>query len=410
MSRLLLRSCRVVPGPAGEAPIPCADVLVEGGVVARIAPRPSPDAPSPLAPDKADVVVEARGRALLPAFVDAHTHACWAGQRLDEWEAKLAASRTGDDDDAAYLRTLKAGGGILATVRAVRAASQRQLADNLRARLDVMLHEGTCAVEVKSGYGLSTEHELKMLRAIADAAADFPGAVVPTALLGHAVDPDEPDFFRTTIEQTLPAVHAEFPDICVDAYCEEGAWPVEACEALFRRALELGHPVRVHADQFHALGMTQRAIELGALSVDHLEATPPATLGALAASSTFGVMLPACGFHLDDRYADGRSFLDTGGDLVVATNCNPGSAPTSSMPFVVALAVRKLGIAPAEAVEACTTKAAQLLGLADRGVVREGARADLVLLRHRDERALAHEFGGDPADLVLCAGEVVKRR
>jgi imidazolonepropionase len=343
--------------------------------------------------------IDAQGRVLMPAFIDCHTHACWAGDRLDEWDRKRAG--------ATYLEILKSGGGIMSTVRDTRRATQAELAAGVRTRLAVMLREGTTTVEIKSGYGLSTEHELKMLRAIADGAADFPGTVIPTALIAHAVDPDNPRYFEETIEETLPAVHAEFPGVAIDAYCEEGAWPLHQCERLFRRAIELGHPCRVHADQFNALGMTRFGASHGFRSVDHLEASTDDDLRALAHSETIGVALPCSGFHVDDRYADARRLLDFGGRIAIATNCNPGSAPTSSMPFAIALAVRKCGLTPREAIDGATREAAAVLAINDRGVIAPGARADLVLLRHTDERMLAYEFGGDPVDQVICAGERV---
>ncbi len=349
--------------------------------------------------------VEAGGRVLMPGFVDAHTHACWAGDRLDEWEQK----RRG----ASYLEILKAGGGIMSTVRAVRAAPPEALEMSLRSRLRVMLREGTTTVEVKSGYGLSTERELKMLRAIRASSAGREGeawpTVVATALLGHALDPGQTNFVDRTLHETLPAVHAEFPGVAVDAYCEEGAWSFDDCRRLFERAAGLGHPIRVHADQFNRLGMVEWAAEQGARSVDHLEATTPDGLASLATSGTFGVALPISGFHTDGRYASLRVFVDAGGALVIATNCNPGSAPSSSMPLAIALAVRMGGLSAAEAISACTVNAAALLGFDDRGVIAPGRRADLALLRHRDERMLAYEVGGNPADLVVCGGRICAR-
>jgi imidazolonepropionase len=290
----------------------------------------------------------------------------------------------------------------------VRAASQDELAARLRERLESMLREGTTTIEVKSGYGMSTEHELKMLRAIQQAARGFRGTVVATALLGHALDPADPDFVRRTIEETLPAVHAEFPAVTVDAYCEEGAWSVADCRRLMTAAKELGHPLRLHADQFHALGGVELALELELRSVDHLESTAPAALERLARAGVYGVMLPASGFHLDDRYANARHFLDAGGKLVLATNCNPGSAPTSSMPLVIALATRKLRLSALEATTATTARAAELLGFTDRGTIAAGQRADLLVLRHEDERQLGYELGGDPVLHVICGGELVK--
>lgn len=378
-----------------------ARILTPDGAIERGWLRTDGDRIADLGPGDAPQAdaIDARGRVLMPAFVDCHTHACWAGDRLDEWDRKRAG--------ATYLEILKSGGGIMRTVRDTRNASQAELADGVRTRLEVMLREGTTTVEIKSGYGLTTEHELKMLRAVADGAADFPGTVVPTALIAHAVDPDNANYFDETIEETLPAVHAEFPGIAIDAYCEEGAWPLHQCERLFRRAIELGHPCRVHADQFHALGMTRFGATHGFRSVDHLEASTDDDLRALAQSETIGVALPCSGFHVDDRYADARHLLDFGGRIAIATNSNPGSAPTSSMPFAIALAVRRCGLTPREAIDGATRTAAAVLALADRGALAPGMRADLVLVRHTDERMLAYEFGGNPVDAVICAGQRV---
>ncbi|MFG0328095.1 MAG: imidazolonepropionase [Phycisphaerales bacterium JB037] len=343
--------------------------------------------------------IDAAGRVVMPAFVDCHTHACWAGDRLDEWEARLGG--------ASYLDILEAGGGIMSTVRAVRAASEEELTDGLLGRLGRMLREGTATVEVKSGYGLTTGDELKMLRAVRAAGERWAGTVVATACIGHAKDPDQDEFVRTTIEETLPAIHAEFPGIAIDAYCEKGAWSSDETRALLERARELEHPIRLHSDQFHALGMTGWCARNGAVSVDHLEASTEEELEALAGSGTVGVVLPCSGFSVDGRYADGRGLIDRGGALAVATNLNPGSAPCWSMPMAVALAVRMNGISAHEALTACTVNAAAVLGLGDRGRLQAGRRADVIVLGHRDERELAHSFGGNPVDVVVCGGEVV---
>jgi imidazolonepropionase len=388
MSDHAIVNARVVT-MAGE-PIPLASVRTRRGVIESVEPQERPV--------RATGAVDAAGRVLMPSFVDCHTHALWAGDRLDEFDLKLRG--------ATYLEILKSGGGIMSTVRAVRAASEGELAANLLERLRVMASEGTLTAEVKSGYGLTTRDELKMLRAIARAAEEARGfgvTVVPTALIAHAIDPEQPGFIDTTITETLDAVHSEFPGVAIDAYCEEGAWSFEDCRRLFERAMELGHPCRVHADQFNALGMTRWAAERGFVSVDHLEATRLEELELLARSDTFGVMLPCSGFQVDDRYANGRALVDAGGTPVIATNCNPGSAPTSSMPFAVALATRKLGLTVSEALAACTVNAAGLLGLDDRGVIAPGKRADLILLRHADERMLAYEFGGNPVEAVFHA-------
>ena len=381
--------------------LPDADILLDGARIAAIGPSGSLPAPAGTAS------VDAEGRIVMPGFVDAHTHACWPGDpshRLDEW-SQLAAGTP-------YLDLLAAGGGIMATVRAVRAAPQDHLAAALVHRLRRMLRLGTTSVEVKSGYGLSTEAELTMLRAIREAAAGFAGTVIPTALLGHAIDPDYPGgreaFVDHTVRRTLAQVSAEFPRAAVDAFCERSAWTQEETVRLLRQARDRGHPVRVHADQFHSLGVVEAAARMGALSVDHLEASTSDVLATLGASSTTGVLLPACGLHLDGRYANGRALIDAGGAACVATNLNPGSAPCYSMPLVIALAVRHAGLTPTEAIAAATVNPATLLGLHDRGTLAAGQRADLLLLEHRDERALAYELGGDPVLAVIAGGRVVR--
>jgi len=399
---LLVRNARVLTlAPPGAGPrarrgaaladlavIPHGDVLVVGDRIAAVGEKVD-------APADAEVI-EANGRVLLPGFVDCHTHACWAGDRLAEWEQKLRG--------VSYLEILKRGGGIHATVRAVREATQKQLASALRDRLGLMLRDGTTTVEVKSGYGLATEAELKMLRAIRRAATDWPGTVVATALLGHAFEGELEDYARMVVKEMLPEISREFPDITVDAYCEQNAWTVDACVKLFEKARK-HHPIRVHADQFNPLGMVPEAIRMFARSVDHLEASTKADLVALAHSETIGVILPCTGFHTDQRYARAGFFVDQGGAVALATNCNPGTAPTHAMPLAIALAVRFCGLTPAEAITAATVNAAAVLGLADRGRIEPGLRADLILLHHKDERLLAYELGGNPVELVICGGQ-----
>ncbi|MCA9291110.1 MAG: imidazolonepropionase [Phycisphaerales bacterium] len=406
MTRLLIADARVLtlvgpPRPRrGDAMralgiLPRADVLLHDDRIEAV----GPNLPRPAGA----TIVDAAGRVLMPGFVDCHTHACWAGQRFDEFDMKLAG--------AAYLDILAAGGGIMSTVRAVRAADVDDLASGLALRLERMLALGTTTAEVKSGYGLRTDAELRMLLAVRAAAERSPMTVVPTFLGAHAIDRDRPNFIDETIEETLPAVVDAFPGITCDAYCETGAWSVEDTCRLFRAAAARGCPLRVHTDQFHSLGMTRAAIELGASSVDHLEAVDPADLPRLAASDTIAVALPCSGFHLDGRYAPGRAIVDAGAALAIATNYNPGSAPTPSMPFAIALACRELGLTPAEAIVASTVNGACVLGLgADRGQIAPGARADVQLLDSTDERELAYEFATPGPRLVVSGGRIVARR
>jgi imidazolonepropionase len=387
-----LPGARARRGPAMRdlAVIPRGDVLIADGKISAV----GTSLPVPAETE----VIEAEGRVLMPGFVDCHTHVCWSGDRLDEWEQQLSGLPPAE--------IAKRGGGIQATVRAVREATRKQLAASLRTRLELMLREGTTTVEVKSGYGLTIEAELKMLHAIQRAAQEWLGTVVPTALLGHAIDgADAAAHTRMVVREMLPAVWHEFPGITIDACCEEAGWTVEACLRLFDRAKKHGLPIRVHADQASSTGIVPEAIRLHARSVDHLENASKADLLALAATEVIAVITPATSFHTGGRYARGGAFIDSGGILALATDCNPANAPTMSMPFAIAVAVRYCGLTTAEAITASTVNAAAVLGLTDRGTIEPGQRADLILLRHHDERLLAYELGGNPVDEIFCAGQ-----
>ena len=371
--------------------IPRGDVLVANRKISAV----GVELPVPAEAE----VIEADGRVLMPGFVDCHTHACWAGDRVDDWAQQLSGVSSGE--------IAKRGGGVQATVRAVRDATRKQLAASLRTRLELMLRAGTTTVEVKCGFGLTLEAELKMLHAIQRASQEWSGTVVPTALLGNGIEGDVAAHTRMVVREMLPAIWHEFPGITVDACCEEAGWPVEACVRLFERAGKHGLPLRVHADQFASLGMIPEALRLHLRSVDHLESATKADLLALAASDTIAVMTPATSFHVGTRYARAGAFADSGGLIALASDFNPSTSPTFSMPFVIALAVRCCGLTPAEAIVASTANAAAVLGLKDRGTIEPGNRADLILLRHRDERQLAFELGGNPVDVVVSGGQRV---
>lgn len=371
-------------------------VLVEDG---RIANLGSGQLPPHIA---ANTVIHADGRVLMPALVDCHTHACWVGDRSAELLALLAGT--------SYLKILEMGGGIMSTVRTVRAASEEELVDNLLLQLERMARLGAGTVEVKSGYGLDPETELKMLRAIVSASERTGQTIIPTFLGAHALDRDLPDGPAAGVERiihdALPAAAAAYPGIACDAYCEEGAWTLGDCRRLFEHAQELGCPIRVHTDQFNSLGMTRLAIEMGARSVDHLEATTPDDAHRLAASTTIGVLLPVSGFCLDDRYGNGRELIDMDAAIAVASNANPGSAQTTSLPFALSLACRKCGLMPAEALTAATFNAACVLDLQDEcGSIEVGKRGDLMLLDTANEAAFVLDLASPGPAGVLLGGE-----
>lgn len=368
-------------------------VLIDDGRIAAIGEG------SPPPGGHAEEVIHADGRVLMPALVDCHTHACFSGDRSGEFDQRLRG--------ASYLEILAAGGGIMATVRAVREASEEDLVERLLLQLERMARLGTGTVEVKSGYGLDPESELKMLCAIREATHRTDQTIVPTFLGAHALDVDAPNGTASAVEriinEALPAAAREFPGIACDAYCEEGAWSLADCRRLFENAQDLGCPIRVHTDQFNSLGMTRLAVEMGARSVDHLEATTPDDLRIIANSNTIAVLLPVSGFCLDDRYAPGRELVDMGAAIAIASNSNPGSAQTPSLPLAIGLACRKCRLRPAEALTAATYNAACVLDMQyELGSVEVGKRGDLILLDTRDERNLALEIGGPgPVGIVL---------
>ena len=370
-----------------------SDLLVQRGSIAGIQSSLTStfcrDHPSLPAFDVGDRVV-------MPAFIDCHTHACFAGSRLDEWDLK----RKG----VSYQEILASGGGIMSTVKATRSASSSHLQEALLARLAAAAEFGTGTIEVKSGYGLSQEAELAMLDCIAATARRSPISVVATALLGHAIDSSIPDFVESTINLTLPAIAAKYPGIPIDAFVENNAWSVDQACRLFEAARLRNLPVRVHTDQFTSLGMIGEALQLNARSCDHLEAATESDLRLLATSDTVAVGLPGCGFHLDGRYANLRFAIDHGGAVAIATNFNPGSSPCLSMPMMIALAVRHCGLSPQEAITASTVNAAHVLAMHGRGTLTVGSRADILVLNTTDERSVAYEFGMNPVERLFIAG------
>jgi imidazolonepropionase len=310
------------------------------------------------------------------------------------------------------MEILEAGGGILSTVRQTRAASSPALADSARRRLLRMAAYGTTTVEGKTGYGLAWEPELRTLQVMLQLDDSGPLAVVPTFLPAHAVPPEyagQVDRYVDVIAQEmLPALHAWWGENAggrrlpfVDVFCERGAFDLAQTRAILETAAELGFPLKVHVDEFASLGGVPLAVELGAVSVDHLVHTPPDHLRRLAASSTIGVALPCTPFGLGETaYAPARELLEAGGLLALASDLNPGTAWCESMQFVIALACRTMRLTPAEAIAACTINAAAAVGRADQvGSLEVGKMADLILLEVADYRHLAYRFG---TNLVTC--------
>ncbi len=399
--RLLIRDLAQVATPAGrQAPLRSADlgtvdvveaayVLCEAGRIVEVGSMR--DLPA-LAGDVEEL--EGRGLSAVPGLVDCHTHACFAGDRVGEFALRAAG--------ASYEELHAAGGGILSTVRATRAASEDELAEILARHVHWMLRAGTTTFEAKSGYGLDRDTELAQLRAIRAAGG------VPTWLGAHAVPPELEDadaYLEFLLLDVLPAA-AEIAE-AADVFLERGAFDVEQARRYLTACRAAGLELRLHGDQFTEAGAIPLATELGARSVDHLEATGEAGIQALAASRVTGVLLPASALFLDRPMPPARALVEAGAGVALATDFNPGSAFCESLPLVCNLACTQLHLSPEQALGACTVNAAHVLARADRkGRIVPGFDADLVLVAAEDWRHLAYHLGGPVVHSVVRAGRI----
>ena len=339
--------------------------------------------------------LDGRGLCALPGLVDCHTHACFAGDRVDEF-----ALRAGG---ASYEELHAAGGGILATVRATREAGEPALRQAVLRHRSWMLRAGTAVFEAKSGYGLDRETELASLRAIREAGG------IATWLGAHAVAPEFGDaeaYLDFALSEVLPAA-AQVAE-AADVFVERGAFGVAQARRYLEACREHGLELRLHGDQFTELGAIPLAVELGARSVDHLEATGPEGVSTLAASGVVGVLLPVSALVLGGPMPPARALVDAGAAIALATDFNPGSSFCESLPLVCSLAATQLKLTPAEALAACTVNAAHVLGRADSvGRLVPGYDAHCTLLDASDWRYLAYHVAGDVVAAVIVGGEVV---
>jgi len=378
-----------------------AVAVLEGQVVA-VGSTAQVRASVVLAPDA--TVVDAHGCVVLPGFVDPHTHLVFAGSRADEFEMRLRG--------ATYLDIAASGGGILRTVAATRAADEEALVRLGLARLDRMLRLGTTTAEVKSGYGLSLADELKQLRAIHRASAAHEIDLVATVLAAHAVPPEfagDPDGYVTLVTQEiLPAVAEEdLAEFC-DAFCDVGAFTLPQGRRVLEAGAELGLIPKLHADEFSDLGGARLAAELGAVSADHLLRASEAGLAALAEAGTVAVLLPGTAFYLNLPYANARRMIEMGVPVALATDYNPGSSPTWSMPAIISLACIAMKMSPAEAIAAATINAAWAIGMAEEvGSLEPGKAADMTVFDAPDYREIAMPFGSSLVRHVIKRGRVV---
>jgi imidazolonepropionase len=350
--------------------------------------------------------LDGRGGTLIPGFVDPHTHLPWGGSREEELVARIGGKT--------YQEIAAAGGGILSSVAATRRASEEELVANVRKRLDQMLAWGTTTAEAKSGYGLTRDDELKQLRAIRDASSAHAVDLVPTLLAAHEVPPewrhDRGRYMDLICEEIVPAAAEQGLARFCDVFCEQGVFSADESRRVLEAGARHGLAPRLHADEFTDSGGAELAADLGALSADHLMAVSPAGVEALARSGVTAVLLPGTSFFLmKHKYAPARRLVEAGVPVALATDCNPGSCFTESMPAVFVLAVFELGLTIEESLTAATLNSACSLGLGSEiGSIETGKRADLVLLDAPNLLHLAYHFGINPVAAVVKGGKVVR--
>jgi imidazolonepropionase len=401
--RLLIRDLAQVATPAGRsAPLRGSELgvvdLLEDAYVLCEDGRITDVGPMRRLTSSAGELEELDGRGLsaVPGLVDCHTHACFAGDRVEEFALRAAG--------ASYEELHARGGGILATVSASREAGEVGLTLALERHAQWMLHSGTTTFEAKSGYGLDRETELAQLRAIRAAGG------VPTWLGAHALPPEfdtagADDYLDFLLGEVLPDA-AQLAE-AADVFLERGAFDVEQARRYLEACRESGLELRLHGDQFTEAGAIPLAVELGARSVDHLESTGRVGIATLAASDVVGVLLPASALFLGRPMPAARAFVEAGAAIALATDFNPGSAFCESLPLVCSLACTQLGLTPEEALSACTVNAAHVLARADRkGRLASGFDADALLVAAEDWRHLAYHLGGAVVHTVVRDGRI----
>jgi imidazolonepropionase len=379
-------------------------VLARDGSVAAVGPE------ADVLPQAADdaVVVDAGGGVVTPGLVDPHTHAVFAATRENEFAMRV--------EGKSYEEIAEAGGGIRSSVRTLRSADPDLLRENGRRTLDRMLEHGTTTVEVKSGYGLSLEAELKMLRVTSELSDTHVMDVVPTFLGAHEF-PDEwrddrDGYVDLLVDEMIPAVAAEKLARFCDVFCEEGVFTVEQSRRVLAAAREHGMEPKLHADELHPFGAAELAAELKATSADHLVCASDEGIAALSEAGVVAVLLPGTTLSLGKRdFAPARKMIQAGVPVALATDCNPGSSMTESMQIILALASMMLRMTPEEALVAATVNAACALGAgAVLGSLTPGRQCDLVVWEVDDYRAIPYHYGVNLVDTVVKRGELVKRR
>ena len=349
-------------------------------------------------------IYDVRGRSVVPGFVDSHTHVLFAGTRETEFAMRC--------EGKSYMEILNAGGGILNSSRMFAEASNEIILEQTRARLQRMLIHGTTSVEIKSGYGLDTAQEIRALQLINQLKNENKQNIFRTFLGAHAIPPDfkksPDDFVRLVCNEMLPIVgNKKLADYC-DVFCEAGVFDAIQTEQIFQAAVDQGLRLRLHSDEIEAIGGTEIACAMGAISVDHLVAITEQGIEAVAESTTIANLLPGTAYSLMKTPAPARKLIDAGAAVAISTDCNPGSCYTESMPMIISLACLTMNMSPEEALNAATFNGACAVGDQENvGSIERGKIADLVVLEGSDYRILPYHFGVNPVNRVMRAGKWV---
>lgn len=395
-------NARLATMQGGGAPYGAIDsgaIAVQGDCIAFV----GPDAALPSSAAKcAERVVDCGGAWITPGLVDCHTHVVFGGNRAHEFEMRL--------NGATYEEIARAGGGIRSTVAATRSASEDELYSSAKRRLVALMADGVTTVEIKSGYGLTTPDELKMLRVARRLGADLPITVRATFLGAHALPIEyqgrQADYVRLVCDEMIPAVAKAGVADAIDAFCETIAFTPAETDAVFTAARTHGLPVKLHADQLSDLGGAALAARHHALSADHLEYTSEAGVRAMAVAGTVAVLLPGAFYFLrETKLPPIDLFRRTGVPIALASDCNPGSSPALSLPLILNMACVLFRLSPEEAIAGVTVQAARALGLTDRGVLAVGKRADFALWDVEEPAELCYWLGGDRCKSVVVGGK-----